>query len=221
VLKITKNIVEYANIGTVKYIFNRKARNFTIRINPQGDIRVTIPRFGSVRQAEAFFLGKKDWVEKKLFEITLNNADMLVLREGGEIIVRGRHIVLHSGTNGKDLESAFWKILLEEAGQILPGRVKEISENHGLPYERLRIRKMKSRWGSCSSTNSIGLNSWLILLPDHIVDYVILHELAHTIHKNHSRDFWVLLQKLTNGRAKLLRRELRNYRIAYRLGNNT
>ncbi|MBN1133283.1 MAG: M48 family metallopeptidase [Bacteroidales bacterium] len=217
--KITKNIIEYEDIGAVEYVCNRKARNFTIRINAEGVIRLTVPRFGTVRQGERFLLAKKGWVEQKLLEINRRHSGILLLEEGREIVVRGRSYIIKSEGKQGDPESAFWNVLLQEAGHILPGRVRELSGWHRLPFTSLRIKKMKSRWGSCSTKNAINLNAWLVLLPDHLMDYVILHELAHTIHKNHSAQFWMLLERLCNGRAKLLRKELRNYKIAYRIKN--
>ena len=74
---------------------------------------------------------------------------------------------------------------------------------------------MKTRWGSCTARNSINLNSWLILLPDHLSDYVILHELAHTLHKDHGRRFWTELDRVTDYRAKPLQKELRDHRIMW------
>jgi len=209
--------VEYEGIGVVKYIYNPKARNFTIRINPKGEIRVTIPRFGSLRQAEKFLLSRKTWIQKKQHDIRKNYSDTPLLKEGLEIVVRDKRFILKAGTNGHNVESAFWKILVTEAKQILPERVREISHFYNLPYRNLKIRKMKTRWGSCSSQNAISLNAWLVLLPDHLVDYVILHELVHTVHKNHSPAFWDLMERLSHGRAKPDRRELRNHRILYRV----
>ena len=216
-IKITENIKEYRDIGVVKYVYNRKARNFAIRINQKGEVRVTIPRYGSMKRAEYFLLERKKWITVKLAEIKRRNSDLLILKEGAKIEIREKQFVLKSGMNGGDLESAFWKILLKEAKNILPGRVEKISVNHDLPYKDLKIKKMKSRWGSCSTRNSINLNSWLILLPDHLIDYVILHELVHTVHKNHGPDFWALLEKLSGGKGRSSRRELRNQRIMYLL----
>ena len=216
-IKITENIVEYKGIGAVKYIYNRKARNFTIRINQKGEVRVTIPRFGRQKQAEAFLFGKSDWVKAKLQDIEKKNAHILVLKEGKELRIRDKRFVLSAAKNGKDIESAFWTILLNEAKQVLPERVKDISERFALPYQGLKIKKMKSRWGSCTPGNSINLNSWLVLVPDHLIDYVILHELTHTIHKDHSKRFWIYLDKLCGGKALSLRKELRQYPISYRV----
>ena len=101
-----------------------------------------------------------------------------------------------------------------EGGQsYLPGRVRELAATHGFQISGMKIRKMKTRWGSCTARNSINLNSWLMMLPDHLVDYVILHELVHTIHRNHSAKFWEALDVITEGSSKRLRKELRKNRI--------
>ena len=72
---------------------------------------------------------------------------------------------------------------------------------------------MKSRWGSCTVKNGINLNSWLLMLPDYLSDYVILHELAHTRYRDHGPRFWEYLDVLTEGRSKELRKELRAQQI--------
>jgi predicted metal-dependent hydrolase len=81
-----------------------------------------------------------------------------------------------------------------------------------LPYERVSVKRMKTRWGSCSSKNNISLNSALIFLNDNLIEYVCLHELAHTVHKNHSLSFWRFLEKhLPDALAR--RKELREKSI--------
>ena len=84
---------------------------------------------------------------------------------------------------------------------------------HGLPYEQLKINRSKGRWGSCSAKKHINLSCYLMLLPSHLIDYVLLHELAHMKEMNHSEKFWALLDKLTDGKAKALRKELMQFNI--------
>ena len=74
------------------------------------------------------------------------------------------------------------------------------------------LPKSPSRWGSCSAVKSITLSCYLMLLPPHLMDYVLLHELAHTKEMNHGPQFWTLLDNMTEGQAKRLRQELRNYK---------
>jgi len=72
---------------------------------------------------------------------------------------------------------------------------------------------MYTRWGSCTVKRSINLNSWLVMLPEHLSDYVILHELVHTRFPDHSIKFWKELDAVTGGQSKMLRRELRSKQI--------
>jgi predicted metal-dependent hydrolase len=84
---------------------------------------------------------------------------------------------------------------------------------HGFTYASIRISKSKTRWGSCSSKKNIGLSLFLMQLPLHLIDYVLLHELCHTVEMNHSRQFWELLDGVCNRKAKALRKELKSFRI--------
>lgn len=75
-------------------------------------------------------------------------------------------------------------------------RLDKYSQQFNLPYQRLTVRAQKTRWGSCSSKRNINLNYRLIFLPEHLLDYVVLHELAHIRHMNHSKCFWALLESM-------------------------
>ena len=97
-----------------------------------------------------------------------------------------------------------------ESRQYLPARVKFYAEKFGFRYGRLSFRNNISNWGSCSFENNISLNVKLMKLPDEIIDYVILHELCHTVEKNHSAAFWKLVGKVCPDYATL-RARLRKY----------
>jgi predicted metal-dependent hydrolase len=208
-----ENIVEYRSIGAVRYIQNRRARNLSIRINHTGEVRVTIPRFMSRRRAEEFLLSKQDWIISKVSVMKQENALVRLPEAGDLLLVRGKPVRIEIRNGEEGAEDALWRILLEEARDYLPGRVEELSLMSGYRYSGLKIRKMKSRWGSCTQRKSINLNSWLMMLPDHLSDYVILHELVHTRYAHHGHDFWIALDEVTGGRAKELRKELRSRRI--------
>ena len=100
----------------------------------------------------------------------------------------------------------------KEAKKLLPGRVKELAAAHNFEYKNVAIKNSKTRWGSCSFDNKINLSLHLMRLPDHLVDYVILHELVHTKVKTHSKDFWQLLD-IVSGDARKLDREVKAYGI--------
>lgn len=98
-----------------------------------------------------------------------------------------------------------------EAKRVLPWRLQQLARQHGFTFSNVSIKNTRTRWGSCSSTKSINLSLWLMQLPWHLIDYILLHELCHTIEMNHSDRFWALMDKVTDGQAKALRKELKNY----------
>ena len=95
----------------------------------------------------------------------------------------------------------------------LPGRIGRLSEATGLKCEKLSIRASRTKWGSCSGSNHISLSLFLMTLPEHLRDYVIVHELCHTVHHDHSPRFHALVDRLVGGREKALNRELRAFTI--------
>lgn len=87
------------------------------------------------------------------------------------------------------------RFLLVQAESRLPAFLNELSRKTGLAYKRVRIRRQRSRWGSCSAQAAISLNAALMFLPWHLTRYVLVHELCHTVHLNHSRAFWDLVAR--------------------------
>ncbi len=96
------------------------------------------------------------------------------------------------------------------ARQLLVERLNELARRYGFTYHRVSVKNQKTLWGSCSAANNINLNVNLVRLPEELRDYVILHELVHTRHKNHSRQFWQALDQLV-GDGKRFQRQLRRY----------
>ncbi len=209
----TENIVQYTDVGEIRYVRNRRARNIAIRIGRKGDVRVTVPGYVSIKKAESFVFSKRGWILQKIREQEEHADAAIGIRDGGELEVRGKRITVRLKGDQDTVEEAIWRILHKEAAAILPGRVEALAQEHGLSFSGVKVRRMKSRWGSCNAKNGINLNSWLVMLPGHLSDYVILHELAHTRHHDHSARFWEFLDRLTGGRSKELRKELRTQQI--------
>lgn len=98
-----------------------------------------------------------------------------------------------------------------QAKVYLYNRMIEIAKQYGFKYSGMKIQSSHSRWGSCSGNNSINLSLYLMTVPSHLIDYVIKHELCHTVHHDHSSAFWALMDEVTDGRAHELRAELAGY----------
>lgn len=111
----------------------------------------------------------------------------------------------------------FWNsinyFLRKEAKRILPFRTYELARKNGFSFSEVKIQSAKTRWGSCNHKQIINLSFYLLLLPQHLIDYVILHELCHTKEMNHSPQFWNWMDKVTGGNGKKLKNELKGYAI--------
>ena len=167
-------LIEHPEIGAVKYLRNNRAKRIIISIKPDY-VRVVIPRRQSLNNARKFVDSKLDWIEanKAKMDVQLKKKNQLP------------------------------KINRENARRILCRRIGELAQIHGFYYNRVSIRKQKTRWGSCSSKNNINLNMQLLHLPQELLDYVLLHELVHTKVKNHSREFWDELEKVVPDSRKV------------------
>ena len=104
------------------------------------------------------------------------------------------------------------KALRYEAKRLFPAMVKELAEKHGFQFSGVKVNKSRTRWGSCSSKKSINLSYYCLLLPTHLLELIILHELCHTVEMNHGERFWLLMDKVTNGQSRRLTKELKAYR---------
>ncbi|HSV99416.1 MAG TPA: M48 family metallopeptidase [Sedimentisphaerales bacterium] len=99
-----------------------------------------------------------------------------------------------------------------DARRLLVDRLRELAARHGYQFNKATVKNQRTLWGSCSHRNNINLNVNLLRLPEELRDYVILHELVHTRHKNHSRAFWQELDRIV-GSGKQFQRQLRAFRL--------
>ena len=123
----------------------------------------------------------------------------------------------------KDIQAWITKTLeafaRKRVRERLVPRLLEMAVERGLSISAVRVSSAKGRWGSCSSKGSINLSLYLVLLPRHLQDYVLQHELTHLIEMNHSPRFWARLDKVCEGKAKALRKEMRQYNTSFLIQN--
>lgn len=148
-------------------------RSFAIEIGRDKKIKVRVPRRASKAQIEEMLKAKHDWILKTLDKIEQRNT--AEAREYEE---------------AKPLSSEEVKKLKKEARNHLASLTEYWAEKIGVSYGRISIRGQKTRWGSCSSKGNLNYNYLLMLCPDEVAEYVVIHELCHRIHMNHSKDFW-------------------------------
>ncbi len=160
-----------------------------ISIRPFKGIRVAVPPLFSMTDAEQFVLEKADWIRQKIHDLQEVEAEL------------------------EKAASRAVKVDEGAAEQLLSTRLAELAAIHGFSYNKVTFRNQKTRWGSCSGRDNISLNRQLILLPDSLIEYVLLHELLHTRIKNHSPSFWTALENILPGASRRAA-ELKRYRIA-------
>ena len=174
-------LVEHPEVGTIKYIGNNRAKRIIVSIKPEY-VRVVIPKRQSFKNAQKFVESRLDWIRKNKQSMTLQ------LKKKNELPEINREI----------------------ARKILCRRIGELAQQHDFVYQRVSIRKQKTRWGSCSSKNNINLNMNLLHLPSELMDYVLLHELVHTRVKDHSKKFWDELNTVVPN-ARQIDKKLKDY----------
>lgn len=216
-----------SEFGEIKVIRN-SGRYLRLNVRTNSQIVLSIPRRASIVQANRFLDESRASLRSTLAK--LNSRNVI---SDGDIIGRHHKLIIREGlspgiklmdqsvtvttVSGMDelakqqlIHRGASKALRSEAERFLPKRIHSLASKFGYKYERLRLTYAKSRWGSCSTNGTISLNVALMNLPDELIDYVIMHELTHTHHMNHGRDFWNELESNLPG-AKQLSAQLKSY----------
>ena len=159
----------------VYFVRHRRARRYLLRVEPDGRLRVTIPRGGSKREAEAFLQRNEQWVAQQRAR-TASQASVLTAAE----------------------RAALHRRAVEE----LPPRLRELANELGVAgLTRISIRNQRTRWGSCGRDGHVTLNWRLVLMPASVRDYVLIHELMHLRRMDHSPAYWTLVAAACPGYA--------------------
>ena len=199
-----------------------RAKRMTLRVSPtKRDVILTIPRTTGLRKAGAFIEQHVDWLNEQLSElpepVPFENGRIILFKgQLHELVFCGPRTKKQTGqrvvtrkTDQDQLATASLQILgavdhaprrlkdwlKKQAKQTLIKRVDFHAERLGLTYTRLGVRDQTSRWGSCSSNKTLSFSWRLILAPEHVLDYVAAHEVAHLREMNHSARFWNLVAK--------------------------
>lgn len=224
----------------LQLIRSKKARYMRISISAAAEVKVTIPWLTPTDYVYEMLHTKKEWILQTLAKIAQNSktsalpqlfteqtvfntrshrlqikahqTTQATIKIGnGLILVNYPHTMPISNPKLQEfIKKGITEALRMEAKHYLPKRLNELAIQHRFVYNDVFIKNLKSKWGSCSHQNNINLNLHLMRLPEKLIDYVLVHELVHTVVKNHSADFWNLLQtKMPDAKARHL--EMKKY----------
>ncbi len=223
--------IELAGVGHITLIKRAQSRNLRLSVTDSG-VRVSMPQWTPFSAGQAFALSNIAWIQQELarqssellesgqrigklhylrFEHVLGDQPLTSRVTGTEIVVRLR---TNETSGDPDVQTraltAARRALKREADTLLPPRLKSLALKHGRQYQTVGVKQLKRRWGSCDSQQNIVFNLYLMELPWAYIDYVLLHELAHTVEMNHGPAFWTLLSAM-EPYARDLSRRLRRH----------
>jgi predicted metal-dependent hydrolase len=225
--------IEIPSIGPVTLFKRRGNRSLRLSISADGEVRVSLPMWVPYKAGEQFVISKARWIAENRTQ-----HETLVLKHGHGIgkahrlsfepqtmatkvnarIVENEVRILYpiaQATHDREVQAAAHKAsiraLRKEAAALLPQRLEALANQTGYQYADVGVKQLKSRWGSCNSNREITLNLYLMQLPWHLIDYVLVHELVHTKVMQHGTPFWAEMEKFMPD-AKQLRKQMSAYR---------
>lgn len=223
--------IDIIGIGEVKLKKSRLAKRLILKIDSNGSPVVTIPSMISYSIGKRFAIQNAPWIQKHLnserpklisdgslvgsehvIAFKPTDSDKITSRVQNSIVVvsHPRQLNNSSAEVQRVAKNAAIRALKAEANDQLPALLSSIAENFGYEYKSVSIKKMHSRWGSCSTTGEIALSIWLMQLPEDLINYVLCHELAHLNNHNHQSQFWAEVETMIPD-YRILRKQLKNY----------
>ncbi len=227
--------IQNQELGAVTVKRDRRAKYFRIRPTALG-YQITVPYHATKKQIEKVLLENSEKIKGKKWD--LNKATLITEEQPLKtsifdvVVKKSKRENFYSqlfedklkieypenrNIEEEEIQRGFWRIIehffIQKAKIILPSMTEKLAREWDFQYNLVKIQRSKTRWGSCNSKGNINLSCYLMLVPQHLQEYVVLHELCHTIEMNHSAKFWNLMNKVTDNRSDLLKRELKKYSI--------
>ncbi len=191
--------------GEPQFVRRRGTRRYILRVLGDGSLRVTLPWWGSKREARAFVAAQAAWIARQ--RVRRAEAPDRRWRAGDAVLLDGAPaaltidaarpaqvwcagVAVAAAPGDDDLRPSVERWLRRRAIEQLPGELMALAERHGIAVTRVSVRNQQSRWGSCSRRGTISLNWRLVQAPPFVREYVLVHELMHRRELNHSARFW-------------------------------
>ena len=210
----------------------RGSKNIRLTIDSTtGRIKVSQPYWVPYTAGLQFVKSKQNWINSQRIQVETPQSGQLIGKNHRLVLIDSTKqqkskisdtaITIHVKQDLDESKKATYvhaeldklalKALREESEKLLPQRVMQLSQSTGLGFNDLAFKKLKARWGSCDLKKNLTFNIYLIQLPWRLIDYVILHELVHTKHLHHQKDFWNEVVKFMPD-AKSRRKEMKGYK---------
>lgn len=223
-----QKIIHVDGLGEIPFYKRRGTTNIKVRISGS-DVRVTLPLWVPYKAAVVYVSQRASWISE-------NRKPVATLEDGSKI---GKNIVLRLKTSSASRYSSKYQdnqlvikvpedqpitsssvqnrikkyvvnALQNEAEELLLPLIRSKAAEGNFIVNKIEVKNLKSRWGSCTSHKDLAFSLFLVQLPWHCIEYVIYHELAHTVHMNHSKDFWTLVERFAPN-YRVTRREMKQY----------
>lgn len=211
------SVITDSEFGDVTIRRSSMARSIRVRVAPDGRLRASVPLYTPLYFVKRVLKSSRVELRRMLAETTPQTSYTSGMQIGKSHTLRiehaaisepkitrhGQQIILTLPLDSDYLDTAIQRLirdavieaLRKEAKSYLPRRLKYLAEQSGVSYERIQFSHASSRWGSCSSNGTVSLNIALMKLPFELIDYVLIHELSHVREMNHSKQFWLLVEK--------------------------
>jgi predicted metal-dependent hydrolase len=214
---------------------SRRARRLSVRVYPGGRVEVVVPPGASAATVQRFVGTHREWIEQRVTDLsTVAGIAVEARPERIELAALGRTYAVQyrasdsrvtrasmvgegcleiSGAthDPKAVATALRNWLFDLAEHELMRELRRMAQIGGFEFGRLQIRRQRTRWGSCSASGTISLNVCVLFQPTDVMRYLLIHELSHTRHMNHSRRFWALVESLEPDYLRLDRALLRGW----------
>jgi predicted metal-dependent hydrolase len=239
-MSVQLRLFETGNISAAWHVrISRRARRLSVRVYPGGRVEVVVPPGASAIAVQRFVGTHRAWIDRRVADLSAAHGPLSQLRPTsiGLSAINRRYLVdyepapassetsvahvrlvgegclLVSGAleDGRVVARALQRWLQEVAQTELGRELAGLSQQYGFNFRRVQIRRQRTRWGSCSVAGTISLNMCLLFQDPAVLRYLLIHELSHTRHMNHSARFWALVQSLQPDYRRLDRELLRGW----------
>lgn len=176
--------------GRIEYeLIRMNRKSLAIHISEDGKVMVKAPVGMKARVISDFICSKQEWIEERVKKAHADSSNRIVICEGATVPFRNKPFLVDDA-----VKTRRW--MIEEARSEFEKKAGYYSQIIGVSYNRIAVREQKTRWGSCSSGRNLNFNWKLIMMPEKVLDYVVIHELSHLKEMNHSKRFWNIVAQV-------------------------